>query len=398
MNNISKLKIKSGNLVLIINSNGSVSIKTTDYYKKAGYTVKSMNKLFGIRDMVNENGLMSRKTDKNINKLPFNLLYGLVIAKSLSKDNFPKILEVSMKYLEENSIICSKWIEANTSGANFFNWSEDTLKFIKDSTKLDVKFFIQYLKNNLDYELPLVIVKEGIVEFKKSEMLKYEQNPVFSEAYLSARGFKVLHLHRDSKRDYGDETGYIISISEKNDKVYLHILEVCCYNDLKHYCLEESDILNESFVPDYKIFDTVEDVQAYLDKLVIFMANGFEQFDYFLEDNSLYNISKLNEDKHKETVEDYKDIGLIDIDMLRFAFTMRLPFEEYMENEKEAINNLSKIPYKPNYDITEFRKEEIESILEYLDEDEDLDDEDKTKLKKAKLEERLNSFRLVIMP
>lgn len=107
------------------------------------------------------------------------------------------------------------------------------------------------------------------------------------EKLLLLKGFEVRTIMRDLRGDSGDDGGYLISISKKEDLYYLHILAINYNNSLHTHCLDEDDWKEEKSndldnsnraFKDFLIFQTLDDIQDYLNEFV-------SDMDRILEDD-----------------------------------------------------------------------------------------------------------------
>lgn len=169
------------------------------------------------------------------------------------------------------------------------------------------------------------------------------------EKLLNSR-FEVLHLHRDTRHDWGDDGGYIVAICKKKDLFYLHVIDINYNLALEGLILDEDDwdkYKNEKDAfRDYMIFKTKEEVQEKLisicNELDSILAE--EKFSSCLWDD-------IDSDKYKKEYTDY------DKSCLR---VMIFAYSEY-EQDKIILNNLSKTKYKPNFSDKDERELQWES-------------------------------------
>tara|TARA_Y100000310_G_scaffold334897_1_gene415670 strand:+ start:7547 stop:8113 length:567 start_codon:yes stop_codon:yes gene_type:complete len=172
------------------------------------------------------------------------------------------------------------------------------------------------------------------------------------EKRLHDEGFEVKHLHRDTRHDWGDDSGYIVSISEKNDKIYLHVLQVNYNIGVDSHILDESDKRFENGCTiedhaDFIICDSMEDAQnkvnefvAILDKCVEEELRDWGLIEEVLESDGGYDDfpSEALLDELRKLPESYHNF----IDISLFAYS------EY-EQDKEALLNLTNSEYKQNF-------------------------------------------------
>lgn len=175
-------------------------------------------------------------------------------------------------------------------------------------------------------------------------MRKYTEDNVYGaiERRLRDENFNVKHLYRDFREDWGDDGGYLIAVSKKNGKYYLHILDVN-YN-VKVWChiLDESDhrlidgSANKMEHVDYIVCESLEEVQKEIVKFIDLLdfTIGFD------EHFSTYHYEI--EDLPKEL----RGLGKYYLNMLEYcAFS----YSEYRDKDRAAILNLLNTEYKPDY-------------------------------------------------
>lgn len=106
----------------------------------------------------------------------------------------------------------------------------------------------------LDYKTPTINHVKGMEStFKGLEM------------NLHWNGFNLKNIIKAG--DEGDDGGFFISLSERNDKLFLHIFYVSAYSDLSCVVVSEEQF-NGSGFPDFVCFDTIEEVDEYLAKFI----------------------------------------------------------------------------------------------------------------------------------
>ena len=356
------LTIKTSEMTFKIKENGFMQIETDKIFNN-----KSLSNLINGKGFIQIDGIIYRNGVR-WDKFVTNILYFMVILKSCNPMEFnevhlPKILKFMEDEKESLEELQSEYLKTNLGTINPFEISKESLEFIKKDTIVDFTPMIEYLKNLENNEPYVEAPKTLYIPCNKENMIEQAQTPEYSEMYLRARGFNILHLHKDFKGSYDDEEGYLISISEKDKKIYLHVLSVCMYAEMNTYCLEESDKGN----PDYKIFDSVEEAQSYLDSLVSFMQEVIRTYKFpFSDDNDNENFIFSKNDKYFQ--DTYGDLGCLDRNMYYFGTIMRLPFTEY-ESEAESIKALSSKEYTPQTDVTEYIVDTVIEELEDLEED-----------------------------
>ncbi len=109
------------------------------------------------------------------------------------------------------------------------------------------------------------------------------------ENLINDEGFEILHLYRDHGHDDCDDAGWIVSISKKNDKYYLHILMTSYNYELKTIVLDEESLAlcGEGAFGDFFAYDSVEKCQAKLNELrdhMITLKEHNEDMEYYQRD------------------------------------------------------------------------------------------------------------------
>jgi len=167
------------------------------------------------------------------------------------------------------------------------------------------------------------------------------------ERQLRDEKFKVKHLMRDERGDWGDDGGYIISISEKNDKTYLHIIHVN-YNvkidvnvlDETYPHLKEGEKLED--VADFIICHSIEDAQNTLNKLVDDLKVVIDLVEN--KDNYYFNNGWIDETEEKPQY--FNGYAKCYLNMLASCY---FSFSEYIEWDEPKLRTLTKTPYIADY-------------------------------------------------
>lgn len=157
-----------------------------------------------------------------------------------------------------------------------------------------------------------------------------------TEFYLN-RKFIVHHLFRDTRHDDGDDAGYIVAICEANDIFYLHIIEVCQYNQLDNTCLSKAELEERGGFPDYIICDSVEDAQLKLNKLL----------------DLLDKFHKEDGDSSRDSEAFLRHLKDISDDEAEWLSVLSFPYSEFPQ-DRIALLKLSKTEYVPDFDNREF--------------------------------------------
>lgn len=167
------------------------------------------------------------------------------------------------------------------------------------------------------------------------------------EIRLRDEKFKVHHLYRDFRGDWGDDGGYIVAICEKKGIIYLHILAVNYNADVSCHILEKDDErvgnLGEREFLDYFICESVEDAQRKINEFITHLEVVVEEVAndrYYFGNGILY--------PEDEPVPEYfKDFSFQYLSMLAIV---HFSYSEYTSIDKPNLLNLTKTPYVPNYE------------------------------------------------
>jgi len=168
------------------------------------------------------------------------------------------------------------------------------------------------------------------------------------ERQLRDENFKVKHLMRDDRGDWGDDSGYLISVSEKNDKVYLHIIGV-------NYNLSiDSNVLDETYkaivdgsqkpsdIKDYIICDSIEDAQVKINTFVDLLHKITWQIDY--DESYFFSNGYINDDEQRP-----KGFEGFDNYYLSMLSKCWYSFSECWAKDDDILHNLTTTEYVPDY-------------------------------------------------
>lgn len=149
--------------------------------------------------------------------------------------------------------------------------------------------------------------------------------------------FEVLHLFRDTRHDWGDDGGYLVSISKKEDLYYLHILQINYNGDLNYDVLDEEDWENvedkEHAFKDYFTFGTIEEAQGKIIELCKDLDRILEEY----EDHYLWDDDSFDQFEWKTWTKLEKQC----------LAAMAFPYSEY-SRDKIVLTNLINYEYKYN--------------------------------------------------
>lgn len=73
--------------------------------------------------------------------------------------------------------------------------------------------------------------------------------------YISSKGFQICKYYFDIREDDGDDGGFAIIISQKDDKIYLQVLPVTENLDCEDYVLSSDDIMDDSYAQFIEVLD-----------------------------------------------------------------------------------------------------------------------------------------------
>ena len=179
------------------------------------------------------------------------------------------------------------------------------------------------------------------------------------ERRLRDEGFQVKHLYRDAREDWGDDGGYLISVSVKNDQYYLHILEVNYNCTVGIHVLEESDkrlkdgscnILEHK---DYIICDSTQEVQKELERLVKYLDLAIQ----LEEQGSYFFCSGYFDEENDESLPE--ELRKLQMYYKKIIGVCTFSYSEFRHVDKPAILNLLNTKYVPNYlDPEEYREDD----------------------------------------
>lgn len=170
------------------------------------------------------------------------------------------------------------------------------------------------------------------------------------ERQLRDENFNVKHLMRDHRGDWGDDGGYIVSVSEKNDKIYLHIISVNYNVSTSSNVLDEFDqrILDgkdkEADIQDYIICESIDGAQIKINEFVARLEKVvqlIEQDDYFFAHGYV--------DDNEDVPEGFENLDNYYLNMLAVCW---FPFSEYAQ-DKATLLSLTNTQYVPDYEDPE---------------------------------------------
>ena len=169
------------------------------------------------------------------------------------------------------------------------------------------------------------------------------------EASLKSSGFKVLHFIRDERGDWGDDGGYIVAISQKADKSYLHILEVNHNINVSEHILDEQaskkyvdDAFNKDRFDDFVVLP-MQKIQAYLYRLTSYL-NYLSAIKIDDEDIVGWDANEVLEEDPllKDLLKDF------DFSLKTLLFMLPAYIEDKATNMMNLFNLQNNI-YVPNY-------------------------------------------------
>jgi len=167
------------------------------------------------------------------------------------------------------------------------------------------------------------------------------------ERQLRDEGFDVKHLMRDFRGDWGDDGGYIVSVSSKNAKFYLHIISVNYNVSIDSNVLDELDrrILDgseiETDIQDYIICQSIEDAQH---KINEFVDNLKKVVELVENDNYFFESGYISDEE--ATPEGFEKYEKFYLNMLALCW---FSFSEYTKQDEYNLLNLTKTEYVADY-------------------------------------------------
>lgn len=221
------------------------------------------------------------------------------------------------------------------------------------------------------------------------------------EKKLVWQGFNILNIIYDYDKKNGDETGFVISLSkrEDDDLYYIHIFSTSIYGEIKYeinHRLDESyeEVLNSTnnyVYLDFKTFEKLKDVGDWLNQLVddlniCSLEADKDETEFYMEDvDSFMGYNKL---KNKGWTKQYCSF----LNVLYFSYVDNDFIDEYKirklakhENinkgliyKHQAYKNMLEVVYNQveylkyrinNIDYFKFDKDDIERIVKYLGND-----------------------------
>lgn len=164
--------------------------------------------------------------------------------------------------------------------------------------------------------------------------------------------YNVVNLHRDDREDCGDDAGWLAAITESDGKYNLYILFITTNRELLDIVFDEADRMgfhegDEGGFIDCKTFDTLEEVQAEIDRFMGYLKRIFEEEDadewYFWDDEYMDMTEELLGVKFDELEKDW----------IR-ALTNAYEDTYHDRRNEEAMAKLTTSEYSPNFiDIEE---------------------------------------------
>lgn len=148
------------------------------------------------------------------------------------------------------------------------------------------------------------------------------------EALLMVNGFDIQYSLRDSAEDWGDDGGFVITLSKKDSKFYVHILEVNYNFTLDSVSLEDTS----------EVFKSEDSALLWLNTIG-FLINAYEQ-----ELASVYSDDTA-EKMVKKCPEIEPLIDTIGIKFVRLMASIDRAFNEHYVFHLNAINNFTNYKY-----------------------------------------------------
>ena len=200
-----------------------------------------------------------------------------------------------------------------------------------------------------------------IVNITKNELRSISASYESYEIYLKSKEFEVKHLIRAHRGDWGDDGGWVISISSRRNKWYL-IYQYISYN------LDLGDILH--------------DIETNNDVSVVEIYKTYNECLSSL--NSTYNSITLDIlenisdgwDDHNEYNEE-TNLELTKTEFNIFSIIGE-PTHEYYTEDMHNIHNIENLLYTPNSQLNGVGKEDtvVYYTYEEFTNNDEIDDDD----------------------
>lgn len=175
--------------------------------------------------------------------------------------------------------------------------------------------------------------------------------------------FNLIHYTFDHRGDDGDDGGYMITISEKENVYYLHVLYINYEYD--YHIIDDSEtVTNRKYgkwedIETYLKFDSVDAAYNYLIKLIY-------RFDSMILTvvNNRFGYEVYEYEEIMEYDDDYCDewfmgkfFSEIEDKMLQ---TISFPYSEFRDKDLESIINIRNYTFDENdlYDVIKELKDE----------------------------------------
>lgn len=168
-------------------------------------------------------------------------------------------------------------------------------------------------------------------------------NYINTERHLKDKGFKILYLIRDTRGDWGDDGGYIISVSKKDEDIYLHVLEINHNHEVSMHVLSDDDVFPNPEIhydenADYFICGNLEYAKSLVQKLlsdidIAYKAYMNEEWEYLLE---------WNFENKEGNLPQFSGYAQFYMHMLAVIFNV---YHENPSEEWNHIDDMFKTPY-----------------------------------------------------
>lgn len=150
-----------------------------------------------------------------------------------------------------------------------------------------------------------------------------------TELYLILNGFELINVVRDSRGDWGDDGGYLISLSKKNDFYYLHIFAINYNGEVKTHWIEDDSFPNDDGgFKDFIKSDNLEVIDKYIHRFIKCLNENIE----IISEEGLYDIDDI-----KTHCKDIPD------DILPYIGLMESSYSEYKKIDEKRILNITKV-------------------------------------------------------
>ena len=159
---------------------------------------------------------------------------------------------------------------------------------------------------------------------------------------------KVINFIRDCREDCWDDGGYALYVGEYNNKFIFGTNAISSYMDFSEEFLHEESLEEDDENIEYKLFDTLEDVQKFIDKIINEIKHRETKK---LSEDSDADPEEWTEELYELTIEDFES------EFMKHCITNigEGGFYDYPDENLEKLKNLLSDKYIPRFlDPVEF--------------------------------------------